>query len=599
MLVKTFRYFGVNQRNKFIKIIFVQSALGLLDLLGVTVIGLIGALSVAGIKSGLPGGRVSQILTFLGLEKFSFQMQVALLSILGITILILKTIFSIIYTRRILFYLSLQGAEMSTRIISKILTKSYMFIRTRNLQETIYNTTTGVTALTLGVVGNLLTLVADISLTILISGALFLIDPLVAGSTFVIFAGIFLALSKLTHAKSAHLGEELTKKSVESINEIESTLRLFREISISGLSKEFVSRNEAMRIGLSKTASDLSFLPNLSKYIIESSVILGAVTIAAVQFLLQDSNRAIATLTIFLAAGSRIAPALLRTQQSIFQIKSNLGSAQGTMKLIDELNSEVSILLATGNETQTDFNADLKISNLKFSYGNSTQFALQIPSLKIESGSFVAIVGPSGSGKTTLVDLLLGVITPDDGELTISGLSPRTSSMAWKTEIRYVPQDIWIFNGTLRENITLESNSKSDVANNRLASVIDRVQLNDFIKQLPKGFETIMSSGGSNLSGGQKQRIGIARALYSDPHFIVLDEATSSLDATSENEITKYILDLKGQSTVIMIAHRLASVVNADIVIYLEDGKILAQGSFEHVRNTVPNFDSQANLMGL
>jgi ABC-type multidrug transport system fused ATPase/permease subunit len=210
----------------------------------------------------------------------------------------------------------------------------------------------------------------------------------------------------------------------------------------------------------------------------------------------------------------------------------------------------------------------------------------------------VAIVGSSGAGKTTLVDLLLGVIEPDSGTIGISGLTPKLVVSKWPGAIAYVPQDVAISNGTVRENVALGFPAR--VATDELVwGAIDLAQLRTFVSELQSGLDSQVGERGARISGGQRQRLGIARALFTKPKLLVLDEATSSLDGQTEADISDAIQGLKGSVTIVMIAHRLSTVRNADLVIYLHEGKILAQGSFEDVRNSVPNFDNQAQLMGL
>ena len=218
--------------------------------------------------------------------------------------------------------------------------------------------------------------------------------------------------------------------------------------------------------------------------------------------------------------------------------------------------------------------------------------------MKVEAGKFVAIVGSSGAGKTTLVDLLLGVLKPDSGSILISGFDPQTTISKWSGAISYVPQDVMISNGTIRNNVAL--GFPIEEATNDLVNDALRIgQLIEFTEKLPEGIDSYVGDRGTRISGGQRQRLGIARAMFTKPHLLVLDEATSSLDGETEANISGAIQNMRGLVTVVMIAHRLSSVRHADIVLYLEAGEILASGTFEEVRNTVPNFDKQAQLVGL
>ena len=207
-------------------------------------------------------------------------------------------------------------------------------------------------------------------------------------------------------------------------------------------------------------------------------------------------------------------------------------------------------------------------------------------------------MGPSGAGKTTLIDLVLGLLEIKSGKVEISGEAPEIAIERWPGAIAYVPQDVVIINSSVKQNLGVGFPIEK-ISDEACWEALKVAQLDGFVNSLPEGLLTRISESGSNLSGGQRQRLGIARALITKPKIIILDEATSSLDAQTEEEISQSILALRGSVTTLTIAHRLSTVVNADSVIYIADGKILAQGRFDEVRKIVPDFDKQAQLMGL
>jgi ATP-binding cassette, subfamily B, bacterial PglK len=193
---------------------------------------------------------------------------------------------------------------------------------------------------------------------------------------------------------------------------------------------------------------------------------------------------------------------------------------------------------------------------------------------------------------------LLGNLSPQTGIVEVSGMSPAEVISKWPGAIAYVPQDTLIFEGTVRENISI-GYPLSEATDERINSALKNAQLFDFVQNLPHGLDTFVGDRGSQLSGGQRQRLGIARALFTKPKLLVLDEATSALDGQTEHEFTMALEAIKATTTLILIAHRLSSIKHADKLIYLEDGKVITEGTFEEVRIAVPNFDIQANLMGL
>jgi ABC-type bacteriocin/lantibiotic exporter with double-glycine peptidase domain len=268
--------------------------------------------------------------------------------------------------------------------------------------------------------------------------------------------------------------------------------------------------------------------------------------------------------------------------------------------MIESLGSEESIEKVS-NAIQTDhsgFVAEIELKNVTFSYPGKVDPAVSKVNLIIKPGSVVAIVGPSGAGKTTLVDLILGVLSPDSGKILVSGMPPLEAVHKWPGALSYVPQDVVITNSTISGNVTM---GYPEEENHRplIEKALEIAQLRDFTSSLKNGIETKVGDRGTSISGGQRQRLGIARAMFTLPNLLILDEATSALDGETEANISDSIQSLKGRVTVVMIAHRLSTVRYVDTVIYMENGNVSAIGTFEEVRNQIPNFDRQAKLMGL
>jgi ABC-type multidrug transport system fused ATPase/permease subunit len=244
------------------------------------------------------------------------------------------------------------------------------------------------------------------------------------------------------------------------------------------------------------------------------------------------------------------------------------------------------------------FVSDIKLTNVNLTYPNSPAKAISNVSLHITPGSFVAFVGPSGAGKTTLIDVLLGILEPDEGDVLVSGLRPLQAVAKWPGSVSYVPQDVIITSGSFCENVSLGYPPAAETEE-LVMGALKLAHLDNFVMNLPEGIYTQVGERGAKLSGGQRQRLGIARAMFTRPMLLVLDEATSALDGETEASVSDSILELRGSTTVVMIAHRLSTVRNADLVVYMDAGNIVATGTFDEVRVAVPNFDLQARLMGL
>jgi ABC-type multidrug transport system fused ATPase/permease subunit len=320
--------------------------------------------------------------------------------------------------------------------------------------------------------------------------------------------------------------------------------------------------------------------------------------IAGLQFIRTDAVHAVATLALFLAASSRFVPAILRIQQAALMIKNSLGSAQPTLDLHEKLFNLNGRDIENEKQGTSKSRSVIELENVSFKYRGNNNFAIDGLNLSIQSGQFVAFVGPSGAGKSTLVDLLLGLLTPVTGVVSILQNSTRRAIRENPGLIGYVPQSVYLKYGTIAENVALGSHS-DEIDFDAVERALGQAQLSSFVAGLDLGVHTPVSEEGKTLSGGQKQRLGIARALYTDPQILVLDEATSALDGTTENEIAAEILRLRESKTVIVIAHRLSTIRMADVIHYIDKGKIIASGNFEDLKIRIPEFEKQANLMGL
>jgi ABC-type multidrug transport system fused ATPase/permease subunit len=587
-------------RRKILLVIVLQILLGIVDLIGVAIVGVLGALAVTGVQSGRSGSRVEWALETLNLDGLSFQSQVGVLGALATILLVSRTIFSAFFVRRTYYFLARRGAKISAHLISKVLSQSLVSLNSRTNQETLFGITTGVSTVTTGILGTTVSLVSDGSLLIVMTIGLLIVDPLMAGSTLLTFSLVGILLFKLMHKRARTLGSQNAQLSIKSNEKILEVLSSYRESVVRNRRTYYFQEIGDLRYKLANTEAELSFMPNVSKYVIESTMVLGALLISAAQFATQDAPRAVATLAVFLAAGSRIAPAVLRFQQGALLIRSSLGGASPTLDLIEEM-QQIQVLDTNVDQLDLEhkgFSPKLEMSDVSFTYPNGKSAAINNVSISANVGTSIALVGPSGAGKTTLVDILLGVLNPSNGTTLISGLPPIEAVSKWPGAIAYVPQDIFISNGTIRENVSLGYPSH-EATDDLVLEALQVAQLDSFVASLPLGLDTPVGDRGARLSGGQRQRLGIARAMFTKPQLLVLDEATSALDGVTEASISESINVLKGRVTLVLIAHRLSTVLNADKLAYLSEGRVISVGTFDEVRIAVPDFDVQAKLMGL
>ena len=589
-----------SERRRILIVTFLQVFIGLLDLLGVIAFGLLGSLAVRGIQSQPPGDKVLAVLTFLGLQASSIQRQVFVIGTLASIILISRSIITMVISRKILFYLSRRAAILSSRLTSNVLSWDLINLQKYSTQEIVFFLTSGVQSITLGIIANCSSIVSDGSILLILSIGLFVLDPISAFATFALFATVAGTIYALVNKRAHNLGAKSAELTMLSSEKIIEVLESYREASIRNRKGYYAQLIGESRINLANIAAELTFIPSITKYLIEITLVIGAVLISALEFTFKDASHAVATLAVFLAASSRIAPAVLRLQNGALTIRSNMGIAESTLKVIEE-NADNFGSIEQPKEISFDYQQvkpDIEFQMVSFRYPNRKVDAVSEINLRIPAGRFVAIVGPSGAGKTTLADILLGLLTPQKGFVKIAGIDVKDLISKFPGSISYVPQDIKIIRGTIRDNITVGFPIKSST-DKLVMEAIDTAKLTDLVLNLPAGIDSQVGERGTKLSGGQRQRLGISRAVFTKPRLIVLDEATSALDGQTELDVTTAIQNLKGSATVVMIAHRLATVRNADLVIYMDSGKIIDIGTFEEVRKRVPDFDQQAQLMGL
>ena len=600
VLGRSFLILPRDDRKKILFAILIQITISILDLLGVAAIGMLGVISVVGIQSGSSSGRVESILRILNIENQTLQVQSIILGIAAVVLLVGRTFFSIYFTRRILFFLSRRGAIISSSLVTKLLRNDLVVVQVKSTQDRIYALTHGVQIMVIQVLAATIILVSDASLLIVMTLTLFVLDFFLALSTVIVLGILGMFFYRFIYARARLLATQSTELTIESNEKISEVLQSYREVIVGNRRNYYSAEIGKIRFTLADMLAEMGFMPYSSKYIIESTVVLGALVVGSFQFISKDAVHAVGALAVFLAAGSRIAPAVLRVQQGAIQVRQGIGFAKPTLDLIDEL-GESDISGESSDEVDTihdGFLGDIKANKIVYFYPDNSSPAIDEISLEISQGQSVAIVGPSGAGKTTLVDVLLGVLSAHHGSVTISGVSPAIAIEKWQGAIAYVPQDVVISKGTIRENVSL--GYPIEVATDELVmSAIKIAHLEEFVSSLPDGLETQVGERGTKISGGQRQRLGIARAMFTRPRLLILDEATSSLDGETEEIISSAIRSLHGFTTVVMIAHRLSTVRNADVVIYLGDGKVKAVGTFEEVRKQLPDFERQARLMGL
>lgn len=594
---KVFMLLPKEARLKFQFYLIIQIILNILDILSVAIMGAIGALAINGIQSKPAGNKVQTVLKIAHLEGLSFQVQVAILGVSAVSLMLFKVLLQYSFNKKIFNLLFDVSIHLSTSLLSDGIEKQTKSQLKKTIHEFQHAIGYGINATTIGTLGVLSTLVSDVFLLVLIGGVVLVVDPSSFLLSFIFFGLLSFILYKKQNNRAYSLGKLQSELNVAGNSQLLNIFQSYREIYLNGKQTFFVKKSSDLRERFREVYIAQLLIPNIGKYAVEVSIAVATLAMAAFQFSTQNAVHAAANLTIFLAAGSRIAPALLRIQNGMITLKGNLGQVAPTLELLREREISKFSNVKSNLEKNEIFSPGIDVSGLKFCYQDSRSFKLEIDNLRIEPGKMVAIIGKSGSGKTTLVDLLLGLRVPSGGECRISGVPSRQAVEKWPGRIAYVPQQVEIFDGSIAENIAI-GEEVENIDLNRVIKLLKEVELFSEILDDQSGVWKKIDGKQVSLSGGQRQRLGIARALYHEPNLIVLDEATSSLDAESEYAITKLFSSLHNKITIVAIAHRIATVTASDLVLYMEKGRILASGSFEQLKGTIGDDLSKSRILG-
>ena len=587
-LVRILNILSTKEKRKISLIIVVNIFLGIIDLIGVAAIGLLGALTVVGFGASGKSDSLIKITEFFRIDDLIFQYQIAVIAVVSSSAFILRSLVSIYINKKILLYLARKGATISTEAFAKILNNSVVFIKQRSTQDYNYLLSEGVYSLTIGTLGNIANIFSDLVLLFILVIALTVYDFWLSVIVFTSFGILIYILLKLTSENAHQIGRTEAFLTTKSWLIVSESLTSFKELFVSNRLQTNLKNFGEIKVLNSEAAALRQFLPLQSKYLVETFVIFLAVLVSAIQFILQDVSSAVSSLAIFLGAGFRIAPAMLRINQGINQYKISFKSTENTLQLLEELKdtkpleSKITIF----NVSHSGFIGSVLMKNVTYNYPGQAKPAIKNISLSIQPGSCVAIIGPSGAGKSTLVDILLGLIKSNNGEVLISGKSPVEAIKFWPGAISYVPQAVKLANKTIYENILLGLSPSKD-KEDFVFKALEKSQLLDFVDSLENGLETLVGELGNKISGGQAQRIGIARALLTNPELIIFDEATNALDSETEDKISKALNSLKGKVTTITIAHRMDSIIDSDLIIYLKNGEIIASGKFDQIKHLI------------
>lgn len=482
--------------------------------------------------------------------------------------------------------------EASSELLRRYLTAPYWAHRRRNFGIIHRALATGIGQTYAQVIGSLLSVLVDLLTVIAILAVLAFVSPLATIAAMASFFAITFGVQSLLKRQHRRIGEAISDADLNSWLAFMPAVQGFRETRFSNSSQLWLDRYRKARNTRAGAARKLSIISELPKYVLEIGLIVVIGLLATILFRFSPQN-AVEILGVFAAASTRLMPSLNRISASVAGIRAGRVGLEILVSEIRELEKHGEVALDVAGEKT--FRGDIELSNISYKFSDSDSFVLDKVSTVIKSGDTVAFVGSSGAGKSTLLDVTLGLLTPTEGSVIVGGRAIETDLAGWYSSFGVVPQDVFLIDDTLRANIAFGIESEK-ISEEKLARAIKLAHLEEVVANLPDGLDTKLGEKGSRISGGQRQRVGIARALYLEPQFLILDEATSALDNETEHRITNTINSLRGKLTIILVAHRLSTVRDADRVIFLSGGRITSEGTFDEVRNSNAEFARLVSL---
>ncbi len=469
--------------------------------------------------------------------------------------------------------------RIGTQLFEIYLRQPYSFHLRRNSALLIRNSQNS-SSLMSGIIDPLLTILADTLVTAGLFALLVVLEPKGTIVTAIVFGASAWLFRRFTNQRIRRWGEAQNFHKGMILQHLQQGFGGVKDVKVLGREDHFVGQYSEHLTRNAVVVRRFSIAQALPRFGLEILTIMG---LAVLVVTMVGSGRELTTilpvLGLFAAAAFRLLPAVNRTITSFQSINVH-------RPILDALHRDLALPITGGRIRlgHENFKDQIELRDVTFTYQSVPTAALSGVSLRVCRGEAIGLVGPSGSGKSTLVDILLGLLVPQSGQVLVDNTDIQLNLRGWLDQIGYVPQSIFLTDDTLRRNVAFGL-PKGEIDNDAVHAAVRSAQLEDFITTLPAGLDTVVGERGVRLSGGQRQRIGIARALYHNPSVLVLDEATSSLDTETEHGVMQAVQTLQGDKTVIIVAHRLSTVEYCDRLYRLEDSRIVDEGSFEEVIN--------------
>jgi ABC-type multidrug transport system fused ATPase/permease subunit len=591
LVAKTFRellvWLPADAKAYLRRYIVVSCLLAVLDIGAIMLLALSLAPMISGTAINLPLiGRVGQ-------DAFVWVFgTVALLILIKSGLALLQQWFA---TRRFASF----ELEIGRRLFDSYIKAPWTHRLARNTAQIVRIADVGIANATSGFLLPIIQLPALVVSFVLIVVVLLIAQPLTAFITVAYLGGIMAILYWVVSGKSVQAGRVSRDFSLKVSSLMTEMVQALKEITLRNKTAEVADVVQYNRSFSTRARANMNFLGSVPVFVLNAALVGGFLLVGGIGYATAGMEAAIASVALFAVAGFRLIPSLTGFQSIVTTTTANVPHVQGVIFDIKASQIHIDAAEKLGHDPIVGSPQALRLKDVSFGYpGHEDTPAIHDIDLDIPIGSSLALVGTSGAGKSTLVDVLLGLLVPQKGTIRLDDQDLTDVLAAWRSRVGYVPQDVALFDGTIAQNVALAWED-DEIDFDKVQEALTRAQLWDTIAAREGGMRGRIGERGLALSGGQRQRLGIARALYSDPLILVLDEATSALDNKTESLVTAAIRGLKGEVTIVSVAHRLSTIRDSDVICFLQDGTIAARGTFDELVAAVPNFAEQAQLAGL